>query len=358
MVEVYSNKHCLMLPDNYPEFSFNDFLKDDYFLQWVISPTEESDSFWQSFKEAHPQKIAAVQKAADTIIEYRKQAIFENSASQQQVWQRIAQSVNGLPVAPQRRIFSLPVFLRVAAVLLIATSLLVWFVKRPSSENTYSFATGFGEVKTIYLPDSSQVTLNGNSTLSYKTNKNGTGPREVWINGEGYFNVRHINRDTLHVMPAETFVVHCGDINIEVLGTTFFVKARRGKTNVALLTGKIKIGYTENIAGSKPMILAPGDYVEYNAQKLITNKKLVKPARVTNWTSNVISFTDAPLTEIIETLKDNYGYTISVKDTALLSLKIEGDISVNNVTDLMDVIATTLNVKVEQLAGKHISISK
>jgi ferric-dicitrate binding protein FerR (iron transport regulator) len=88
------------------------------------------------------------------------------------------------------------------------------------------------------------------------------------------------------------------------------------------------------------------------------NKRLTKPAQVTTWRANEISFADATLKEITETLQDNYGYTISVKDTTLLSLRIEGDISVNNVTDLLDVVATTLNIKIEQPADKHITITK
>jgi ferric-dicitrate binding protein FerR (iron transport regulator) len=152
--------------------------------------------------------------------------------------------------------------------------------------------------------------------------------------------------------------VHCGDVNIEVLGTTFNVKTRHGKTNVALITGKIRIDCTDTATGNKTVYLAPGDYVEYAAKKLLVNKKLAKPALVTTWRVNEISFTDATLKEITETLQDNYGYTVAVKDTALLSLRIEGDISVNNVTDLLDVVATTLNIKIEQPADKHITITK
>ena len=152
--------------------------------------------------------------------------------------------------------------------------------------------------------------------------------------------------------------MHCGDVNIEVLGTTFNVKARHGKTNVALITGKIRIDYTDPAAGTKAVMMAPGDYVEYAAKKLLVNKRLTKPAQVITWRGSEIAFTDASLKEITETLQDSYGYTVTVKDSALLSLKIEGDISVNNINDLLDVLSTSLNINIQQTNGKHITISK
>ena len=79
---------------------------------------------------------------------------------------------------------------------------------------------------------------------------------------------------------------------------------------------------------------------------------------MSTWTADEIDFTDATLEEIVETLQDNYGYSINVPDTSLLSLKMEGDISVKDVTDLFDVLSTALNVKIEQLPQKNIRISK
>ena len=257
-----------------------------------------------------------------------------------------------------KKVFSMPAFMRVAAAIIIMSALSFWLINRNNHPKQLAFATSFGEVKTITLPDQSQVTLNGNSSISYAGNWNKKSVREVWIKGEGYFNVTHINKDTSNIKPAETFIVHCGDVDIEVLGTTFNVKARHGKTNVALITGKIRIDYTDPNAGKKAVVMAPGDYVEYAAKKLLVSKHLAKPTQVSVWKSNEISFTDATLKEITETLQDSYGYTVNVKDTSLLSLKIEGDISVNNTADLLDVVATTLNIKIEQPSDKHITITK
>lgn len=344
--------------EKYTQFTLQDFLADDDFIQWVINPNEERTAYWQSFIQAEPHQKNIVQQASETILQYRSQDSFYNDEQKDLLWQRIEASINKEVVPMQKKVFSMPAFMRVAAAVIIVAALSFWMISRNNSPEQLAFATTFGEVKTITLPDQSQVTLNGNSSISYASNWNKKSAREVWINGEGYFNVTHLNKDTNNIKPAETFIVHCGDVDIEVLGTTFNVKARHGKTNVALITGKIRIDYTDVSTGNKAVILAPGDYVEYAAKKLLVSKHLAKPVQVTVWKSNEISFTDASLKEIMETLQDSYGYTVTVKDTSLLSLKIEGDISVNNTADLLDVVATTLNIKIEQPADKHITITK
>jgi transmembrane sensor len=346
-----------MNPANYSEFELQDFLEDDFFVQWVINPDENKNSFWQSFTATYPHKKELVNKAADTIRLYREQDFFGNEENKNLVWQRITQSIKQSDALQTKRIFRIPVFMRVAAAIIIVAGLAFWY-SNLNADKAYTIATTAGQIKTITLPDNSKVTLNGNSTLSYKGGWDDKEPREVWIKGEGYFDVRHLNKDSLHINPSDRFIVHCGDVNIEVLGTTFNVKAHSGKTNVALLTGKIRIDNVDNASNSKTLTLAPGDYVEYTGKKLLVNKKLIKPTQVTAWTSDEISFTDATLKEITETLRDRFGYTVMTEDSKLLDLIIEGDITVNDVADLLDVVTTTLNIKIEQSANKHIAISK
>ena len=344
--------------EKYTLFTAQDFLADDYFIQWVINPNETNNAYWQAFMNADPGKREMIQQAASAVKLYRTQDGFYNEGRKDILWQRIEASIVKQPVPASGKIFSMPAFMRVAAAVIIVAGISLWMINRNATPKQFSVATSFGEVKTITLPDQSQVTLNGNSSIAYTGDWKKNTAREVWIKGEGYFNVTHLNKDTSNIKPAERFIVHCGDVNIEVLGTTFNVKARHGKTNVALLTGKIRLDYTDAAAGTKAVIMAPGDYVEYTAKKLLVAKKLAKPAQVITWRGNDIAFTDASLKEIAETLQDNYGYTVSVKDSSLLSLKIEGDISVSNITDLLDVLSTSLNINIQQSTGKHIAISK
>jgi len=344
-------------PVHYSGFDTEDFLHDDFFIQWVINPAEESDLFWQSFVRAYPGKQEAVRKAASIIVTYREQDVFNNEANRDAVLARITASIgNDRRAATPMRAY-LGRFYRIAAavIILAGTALLIKKLGNSAAKETI-VSSRFGEVKTIHLADNSEITLNGNSSVSYKNNWNdSSAAREVWIKGEAYFNVKHLNHDTAHIKPCERFIVHSDDVTIEVLGTTFNVKSRHGKTNVTLISGKIKVDYTNM---NQSMIMAPGDYVEYGDKKMLVNKKLLKPARVSTWREDELDFSDAALKDIVEMLQDNYGYTVTVTDSTLLSLKIEGDISVKDVTDLFDVVSTALDIKIERLPQKNIRISK
>jgi len=342
----------------YENAGVKDFLENDSFVQWVIRPTPESNVFWEDVMRRHPGKIPVMNEAAAMIRLYRLQDTDGNELHRDDVWQRISNSLSQQQ-AVKPRVFRIAPLLRIAAaVVLIVAGVAVWQNYFSGTPRMQVVTTGYGEVKTITLPDNSTVTINGNSTVRYAGEWKTDGMREVWIDGEAYFNVLHLNRDTTQIKDHERFVVHSDDIDIEVLGTTFNVKARRGKTNVALLTGKIRIDYKDEAKEKQPTIMAPGDYIEYERKQIVVNKKLEKPLKVTTWKSNELAFTDATLKEIAETLQDSYGYTVVFADTSIAAMKIEGDISVNSVTDLLDVVGTTLDVNIEQSAAKHIVISR
>jgi len=100
--------------------------------------------------------------------------------------------------------------------------------------------------------------------------------------------------------------------------------------------------------------MLPGDYVEYGGKSLLSNQKLERPEKLKDWTRKEIIFTDATLEEIIETLQDNYGYTVETNNDQIRQLKIEGEINVANVDELLTVISTTLTVKVNKSSEKHL----
>src|SRR3546814_19440182 len=90
-----------------------------------------------------------------------------------------------------------------------------------------------GEYQLI-LPDGSRVWLNAASSIRFPTVFTGK-EREVEITGEAYF---EIGKNTN--MP---FVVKKGNVEVQVLGTHFNVKAYDDEANitVTLLTGRVKV---------------------------------------------------------------------------------------------------------------------
>jgi transmembrane sensor len=345
-----------MSNQDYAQYTLTDFLEDDSFIQWVINGDAKSNVFWQSFLISYPEKDKVVQEAASIIRVYRKQVTFTNEEHREKVWNRIDASIPKRTTSPAK-VFRLPLYFKVAATiaLLITCSVILWTLK---NNHTTVVTTSYGEVKAVTLPDQSIVMLNGNSTLTYEDAWDNRTPREVWIKGEAYFDIRHLNQDTAFVRPSERFIVHGNGIDIRVLGTSFNVKSRRNKTNIALLSGKIEVSYADSASvPSGGLVMMPGDYVEYSGQKLLMKKKLLRPHKAATWTVREITFTDPSLNDIMETLQDNYGYAINVEDKDMMDMKIEGEISVTSIKELLSLVSTTLSIRVEE-SGKEIIITR
>jgi transmembrane sensor len=278
------------------------------------------------------------------------------STNKDKVWTRINDSIQH-PVHVLTPA-TIPLYRKLAALaaglaLVVTSGAVLWL----QFYAKHTVKTAYGEVTIIKLPDNSKVTLNGNTTLQYENSWNSDAPREVWIEGEAYFDIAHINKDTTDIMPGDRFIVHSDDINIEVLGTTFDVKHRRNQTDVTLITGKVKVHVADKSSGgNQDIIMTPGDHVEYLSEKLVTKKKLQKLSQVTAWTQHEFIFANAHLKDIVKTLQDVHGYSVDVEDE-LKELKIEGEISVASVEELLSILSLTLDLEIEK-DNKRIQISR
>jgi len=335
----------------YIHYNYEDLLNDDAFLHFIIDQKASDLDAWENFKKEQPYRSKVAQAAFETLSAYRQQKVFTNETSQSMVFDRITATIN--TTQPKIKSFNFLSFFRVAAVFaVVALTAVLYF----SFWNKKSIETDFGHIQTLTLPDGSEVTLNGNSKISYaKDFKKGT--REVWLNGEALFNVKHINIDTNNIKPAEKFMVHCGDMNIEVLGTTFNVKSRHDQTSVGLLSGKIKIDYNDVSETKKAFIMAPGDFVKYARESKLVHQKIVNPQHLTAWTTRHLVFQDASLEEMIAVLQDDLGYEVMLPDDELNHLKLEGEINVSSVKELLQILSNTLHLTIKT-ENKKITITK
>jgi len=337
----------------YASLTITELLEDDAFVKSVLEPTAESVQFWQRVGERYPAQQATIAQATWLLRAYRAQDTYE-SPQQAEIWQRIAAEVGpaatgplALPRAPRRW----PAALRIAAAVLPLGlgSLAVWY------NQEQRVTTAFGEIKTVDLPDGTRVVLNGNSALTYHRSW-GQNVREAWLQGEGFFKVVHLNQDSAHIQPGERFVVHCNDLNIEVLGTTFNVMNRHADVRVGLVTGKVRLTATTPAGPANSLVLAPGDYAEYTAKSLALTDQLTHPEKLASWSKHQFVFSNGTLGDILKSLEDTHGYRVRYTNAAARKLKIEGDINVASVQELLQTISTILHVSIYQ-NGKQITVN-
>ena len=212
-----------------------------------------------------------------------------------------------------------------------------------SKQKDSVIATNFGELKQITLPDSTHIVLNAHSTIKYLNKWKENEPREVWLEGEAFFDVTHLNKNSSSIQPGERFLVHVDDLNIEVLGTSFNIRERRGKTEVVLQSGKIKLSLKD-----KEIMMQPGDWVVYNPVEKSIIRSATNPENYSAWKEKKLILNNPTVQEIVQYLEDSFGKKIVLENPALQTKKIEGPILLSNLDDALFVISTVLNVKVEQ----------
>lgn len=177
--------------------------------------------------------------------------------------------------------------------LLIGVGLTVWSLL---NTGTIEYHTNYGERQQIELPDGSIVELNANSRLSWNKSWNRTGVRSVDLDGEAYFDVVK--------MAGKEFQVTADETLVKVLGTSFNVSNRRGKTEVFLHEGQVKL----EIPDQEPLTMVPGEKVAYKGKSsMITKTKEETLRSAAAWKTGVISFRKVALKDIIPELNDIYG---------------------------------------------------
>ncbi len=337
-------------PNDYDHYDSNDFIADDYFLQWVKSPNAASDAFWQQWIATHPHRREQVAAARAFIKGLQFNETIPSSAAVEAALQRnlamldaLAQDTETLPAAKQkslRKVWWWAAAAVVTGVMALAGRQL-WL--KPAAMVQY---TGLADgIRKITLPDNSEVILNANAAISFRKNWSNADQREVWLKGEAFFDVKQVKAGN---KPAQAFIVHSGNMDIDVLGTSFNVKEGQAFTNVTLNTGKIKIRFSQLPA--TPFYLAPGDFVRYSAKDNKIIKKKVNADLYAVWKEEGRQLQNVTLKEMAAYIEDIYGYHVHISNNELAQEKLSGGLRVKDERLLLETLAFALNVQIYKRA--------
>ena len=212
--------------------------------------------------------------------------------------------------------------------------------------NKIQIETAYGETKSIVLPDSSTVVLNANSKLSFAQDWDSKPNREVWLDGEAYFNVRHQSNN-------QPFKVTMDNgVNVEVLGTSFDVYHRTARTKVVLNTGKIRLNIPSKTKAQDQVVMRPGDLVEVRGNRY--DKHKVDANLYLAWTKDKLVLDHTSLREIIRLLKDNYGIEVKADRPALLDQTVSGSMPMPDASNSVNQLAKAFRLKVIKENGSYI----
>ena len=330
---------------HYLHFSVEDFIADEQFQQWVKSPDALSDKRWREWLAEHPQQKLLANLAADFILNLHFNTVTSAPGQVQHSLDRNLLRIAELEDAPTERKAtrirkSLSIGIAAAGVAAVA-----FFSYHYFDDHTpvmVEMVTGPGEVKTVLLPDSSSITMNENSSVSYSSSLPAATKREVWMKGEVFFNVRHLENA---VGVAQQFVVYSGDLQVEVLGTAFNVKSYRSVTNVSLNNGHVKIGVRNDPVS---VTLQPGDFIQYSQTEKKIIKRKVDARLYSTWKEKKLKLDKVPMQDIAQLIQDIYGYKVEINEPALRARKISGTLIVNDEKTFLETLAFAFEIDIEK----------
>lgn len=292
------------------------FLSDPNFIDWVKHPTESSDAFWKKWLNDHPgdKEVLYTAKAVlertnfkvSDISKNRKdeilENILENKTSSYYKHEKLTQS---------RAINFYPWLMGSAAIffLILASKFFYnnWVSGASNSETPIYMMVEQaekGKRNSFYLPDSTMVTLNTESKLTYPSQFDGN-MREVTLIGEAYFDVRH---DT-----QKKFRITSGDVVTIVHGTAFNIRAyMESAISVSLERGSLSVCSKTDINKENSYQLMPGEKLTVNKDFGKSEKSDFNFEEEFGWKEGILVFKDADLKTFVKTIERWYDVQVTI----------------------------------------------
>ncbi len=340
---------------HYLHYSVEDFIADEAFQHWVRFPDPETDRAWKEWFDAHPLP----KQKADLAASFLQNLRFDHfEPSPAEINRSLENNLRKIEAAEQtRRAPTIPSFAKklLIAAAVVTTLVSAWFAYtrfQTQDPVMIELVTGAGEIKTILLPDSSTVTLNEHSSITYSSALGKTTTRELWMDGEVFFNVRHIQKSNT---AARRFHVYSGDLKVEVVGTSFNIKRYNSRTNVSLNNGQIKVGVKDDPVS---VTLQPGDFIQYLEKDKKLVKRKVDAGLYSTWKEKKVKLDKMPVTEIAQLIQDIYGYEVRFNDPELRSGRMTGTLLVNDEKTFLATLAFALDIDITKKDSTLIFSSK
>lgn len=236
-------------------------------------------------------------------------------------WQKIHQAnqTNTIPIpeVPARRLFTAG-RIAAAAVLLGLVCMAAWFWlagrRQPAVEWVETYNPK-GIRSSIVLPDGSKVWLAADSRLKYPR-QFATNRRDLYLEGEAFFEVVR--------NPQKPFVVQLKEGAVQVLGTSFDIKAYATNEEVITSVATGKVAFISHRNQDDTVLLTSNRKSVYNIGTGITEVKPTDALADKAWIDGILWFEVATLEEIAITLERYYGKTVVFRDERLKRYRYTG----------------------------------
>lgn len=190
----------------------------------------------------------------------------------------------------------------------------------------------------LELADGTIVFLNGNSSIDYPSTFKGK-TRSVKLVGEAYFDIKP---DKEH-----PFIIETQTARIQVVGTSFNVRADDSKGDVEVFVTNGKVSFQDIQNPDRMLMMEKGDFA--SLKNNVLEYKSLDDVNYMAWQTKMLSFNKTPLLEVVKTLNRTYVVQIVLAEEDLGKLPLTSRYDQMEVDALLEAICLTfhLNQKTE-----------
>lgn len=240
---------------------------------------------------------------------------------------------------------------RVAAVILIPLLLAAaWLIvdwKREShalASSSQTVHTAFGSYTALELPDGSKVWLNSGSSLRYPL-KFQSGERQVFLQGEGYFEVQS-NRES-------PFVVKTAHLTVRATGTSFNVSSYENEpsSTVTLVEGIVAVQEpAEDQRNAKTLAtLHPQDHFNYNNRSHTSRISSEETYKYIAWKEGKLVFRNDLFSEVARKISLQYNVEVVISDPKIRSNRYWATFSKEPLNELLRLLKLTAPIDYREI---------
>ena len=303
-------------------------------LSW-IAESDENRTYFESFKEVWHLTDFALPEVLDVdaaldAVNTKIEALEEETQVVQMPWlRRNYKYVSGIAAS-------------------VVVALFMGFLVTRSNP-TVTLASNDWDSETAYtLPDGTSITFNGVSEISHPKHF-AKGERAINFEGKAYFDVVKDER--------KPFVIHCGSMDVEVLGTSFLLDADKNDNRylLDLYTGKVRMTAFDQKGRELSQIeINPGERGVLNVTEGTLKAMAypeVKEEELLN--DRGLDFNNVSLSTIVETLEYIYQVKIDL-DESCASKKLTARFTdEDSVDEVIETIAAVFDFTVTKSDGVY-----
>lgn len=335
-------------PDTWPSYD-SELLDAPGFSEWAFAEGSMAAKTWQLRYDADPSLASRMDQARATLITLGMPR-YQLSATERkemrfglQFYMRSRRRIaRRLPQRQRAGVW------HAAAVIALLVGLGYWW----QSNQLVVVETASAEMRTVCLPDDSQVLMNGNSRIEYARDWGKNEDRSVTLFGEAYFHVQARSSDDGRQVK---FTVNASTIRIEVLGTQFSVSAGKQQARVVLREGRVRV---HPLAAPEAAVhLSRGEAIEYGSMQpngSATSRK-VDISQELSWLEGRWMLQNEPLSAFAVRMQQQFGVRLTWQDPRLDTLRLSGSLPTQDIHQLREGLAAALGRDI-QLSGQTMVI--